>query len=173
MVYQSTWSVTLGGRWCRGVGSTCDGWRRIGPGWWARGQGALVVGGWVGGWRGDSGQGESNPIAKNCRKSRENCGAVTKPPAASRSNTSAPEDTRGTDKRARGTCKKQLRKIAAHCGKLREIVGKLRKIANNCRPQSPPPRHWWWGWGWAPPATASNQRGMDRGTKISVLLAFR
>ena len=36
---------------------------------------------------GHCGQGASNPIAQNCGKLRENCGALTNPPQASRSHT--------------------------------------------------------------------------------------
>ena len=79
---------------------------------------------------GGCGKGVSNPIAKNggknggkLREIAENCGAVTKPPAASRRNTSAhraPTSTRG------GQAKSNCGKTA---GKLRNW-GKLRKIAD-------------------------------------------
>ena len=61
---------------------------------------------------------------------RENCGAVTKPPHASKSNTSAQGTHRApTSTRGGHTKKKHLRK---KCRKLREI-------AEDCGPPTPPP----------------------------------
>ena len=76
-----------------------------------------------GGGGGDCGQGASNPIANNCvkiaGKLRQNCGAATKPPEASRSNTSA-QGTRRAPTRTRGghaksNWAKKLREIAENC----------------------------------------------------------
>ena len=68
-----------------------------------------------------------NPIAENCGKLRENCGARTNPPEASRSNTSAC-GTHRVPKRMHGG---QAKANAENCGK-------LRKIAQKCAPQSLP-----------------------------------
>ena len=69
---------------------------------------------------GDCGQGASTPIAQ---RSRKNCGAVTKPPEASRS----------TNTSAQGTQRAPTRMQRGGGGQ------KLWKIAENCRPQFPPP----------------------------------
>ena len=60
----------------------------------------------------------SGSVKSICEKLRESCGAVTKPPGASRSNTSA-GDTQGTNTHARGTRKEQFLK---NCGKLRTSI---------------------------------------------------
>ena len=71
-------------------------------------------------------QGASNPMAKDCgtlRKNAENCGGVTEPPEASKSDTSA-QGTHGAPTSARG-------------GRAESSCGKLRKIADLNAP--PPP----------------------------------
>ena len=84
---------------------------------------------------GGCGQGASNLFAKKCGKFGGNCGAVTKPPKASRSNTStqgthrAPKSTQG------GQAKSNCGKIADNCGKLQKIA----KISEKSLTSNPPP----------------------------------
>ena len=70
---------------------------------------------------------------------RENCGALTKPPEASRSNTSA-QGTHGALTRARGGRAKSTRgKIAETCGKLRNAKKKMRKMRKSADLNPRPP----------------------------------
>ena len=70
---------------------------------------------------GGGGQGVSNPIAKNCRKLRENRCAVPQPPKASTSNTSA-QGTHRAPTRTRGGY------AQSNCGRIMENC----EIAKRC-----------------------------------------
>ena len=80
---------------------------------------------------GECGQAASNPVANNCR---ENCGAVPKPPQASKCNPSA----RGTH--GAPTSEQGGRAKLQNCEKLRKIA-ELRKIAGIAGLNPPPPLH--------------------------------
>ena len=88
---------------------------------------------WGRAWGESKGGGCSGSVKSNCQRLWESCGAVTKPPAASSSNTSA-QGTHKAPTHTRGTGKEPWR----------ENGGKLREIANNCEKLrtsiTPPPR---------------------------------
>ena len=74
------------------------------------------------------GQGASNPIARNCSKLRENCGARNQTSRSLKQQPFCTGDTQGTDKRARRTKRNSIaRKIAGNCGEfycLRQCTSK-------------------------------------------------
>ena len=73
-------------------------------------------------------------LRKMAGKLQGNCGASTKAPEASRSNSSA-EGTHRAPTSTQGGQAKRKRKIAENCRKLRKIAenrGKLREVAENC-----------------------------------------
>ena len=94
---------------------------------------------------GGGAQGALNPIAENCEKLRtncgeiagklrENCGAVTKPPEASRSNTSAQRTHRAPTSTRGGQAK-------SNCGKMRKVAENCEKLGEFANLNPPPPLH--------------------------------